>query len=274
MLPAPEKRRDARWVGLLNDLATLAPEMGGFAEAESLMRESIELAKTVYGADSLPVAHAMNNMAVQLVGQGRLADGEQAFRAAYERHRAVLGEDHWDTVNVARNVGWTLALEQRYDDALSWMDQAIAAIGRASGDYAGILHHMQGRRAVILLRLGRSAEAIAALASTLAAVHAARAPTEAYIVTDLQLESALALLETGRAAEAESFARAGLAGDMRDEPMRALAECLLGWSLAVNGHRDEGRKMLDRALPVYRRWGRADPRTVASIDRMLADSAH
>ena len=147
----------------------------------------------------------------------------------------------------------------------------LAAIGRPSGDKAGMLHHMQGPRAVILLWLGRSAEAVGALESTLAAAKAPSPPDLAYIVTDLELETALAFLETGRAAEAEPLARAGLS-QADDVPTRALAECLLGWALARSGRSDEGQAMLDRALPVYRKWARADPRIIASIDRMLASS--
>ena len=57
---------------------------------------------------------------------GRHADAERSFRSTFETHRELLGEDHWRTRNVARNVGRVLALQQRYVEALPWMDRATA----------------------------------------------------------------------------------------------------------------------------------------------------
>ncbi len=268
---APEDRRNNKVIVLLNDFGILLNEMGESDEGNAKLRDSVELAKQVFGEDSLPVAHGMHNLAVAVLEHGQLADGEQVFRTAYERHRVVLGEAHWETVNVGRDLAWTLALEQRHEEALSWFDRAIADLGRAGSKHVEMLHHMQGRRAVTLLWLGRSAEAIAALTSALAAAKAADPPDPAYIVADLQLETALALLETGRAGDAEALCRAGLAGVSGNERI-ALANALLGWALVRSGQPDAGRKLLVDALPVYRKWGLADPRAVASLDRTLAES--
>ena len=46
---------------------------------------------------------------------------------------ALVGEEHWRTRNVARNVGRALALQRRYAEALPWMDRSIV-VPAGSGD--------------------------------------------------------------------------------------------------------------------------------------------
>jgi serine/threonine-protein kinase len=278
MFPGAEARRDPRAIMILNDFSVLLLQENERAQAESVLRESLELARAVFGADSLPAAYALNNLAVQLATWGRHPEAEQAFRASYERHLTLLGEEHWMTVNVARNVGWILALEGRYAEALDWMDRAIAALARSPGwDGRRIQLHMSGRRGVILHRLGRSAEGLAAIEAALAGVSASRVPDPAPLVTELRIWGAAVLIESGRAADGEAFARAALAGAssaMTDEPMRATqAECMLGWALAASGRGDEGRRLLRSCLPAYRAWGLADPKIVASLDALVGGGA-
>jgi tetratricopeptide (TPR) repeat protein len=268
MFRTAEERRNKTAIELLYNLGELLSEIGEFDEGQAVTRESIELAKSVYGADSLPVATKMHDLATSLMFSGRHVDSERVFRDSYERARAVLGDHHWETINIKRDVAWNLALEERYDEALVWIDQSIAAIPATPGNNAGLLHHMQGRRAMILLRLGRSGEAVAALESTLAAAKAAAPPDRPYVVTDLNIETAIALVETGRAAEAEPFARAGVAGK-KMAWMIPYSKCVLGWVLVRSGRVDEGRKLLAEALPAYRRSGVAQPPLVTAFDGVL-----
>ena len=51
---------------------------------------------------------------------GRHDEAQRTYRAAFDIHLSLLGERHWRTVNVARNIGRALALQQRYADALTW----------------------------------------------------------------------------------------------------------------------------------------------------------
>jgi hypothetical protein len=51
------------------------------------------------------------------------------------------------------------------------------------------------------------------------------------------------------------------------------AQCMLGWALAKSGRADEGRRLLSSCLPVYRAWGLADPKIVASLDALVASGA-
>ena len=75
----------------------------------------------------------------------------------------MLGETHWRTINVARNLAAVLALQRRYAEALSWLDEAIAALGPAPHPTSTQDVSLAGRRAQILLRLQRPDEAMRAL---------------------------------------------------------------------------------------------------------------
>jgi eukaryotic-like serine/threonine-protein kinase len=271
MFRTPEERRNKTAIELLYYYGELLSGIGVFDESLALQRESIELSKSVYGADSLPVAERLHDLATTLMFSGRNVDGDRVFRDSYERVRAALGEHHWKAYNIQRDIAWNLALEERYDEALDWIDRSIAAIATAPGNNnAGTLHHMHGRRAIILLRLGRSSEAVAALESTLAAAKKADPPDRGYIVADLEIELAIALVDTGRAAEAEPFARAGLAGSGEMSWMPPYAQCVLGWVLVLDGRVDEGRKLLGEALPAYRKTGVAQRPLLTAFERVLA----
>ena len=91
-----------------------------------MQREAIAIGRQVLGPGTLTVANLTNNLAVTLTSLGRLADAEHAFREAFEQQVALLGEDHWRVSNIARNIGRILALQQQYEEALPWMDRAIA----------------------------------------------------------------------------------------------------------------------------------------------------
>jgi tetratricopeptide (TPR) repeat protein len=278
MFPSPEARRDPRAIMILNDFSVLLLRLDERAQAESVLRESLELARAVFGADSLPAAYALNNLAVQLATWGRHPEAEQVFRASYERHLTLVGEEHWMTVNVARNVGWILALEGRYGEALEWMDRAVAAVARSTGtDVRRMRLHMAARRGVILHRLGRSAEGLAAIEAALAGLPASGLPDPASLAAEMRIWGAAVLIESGRPADGVALARAALAearSTVAEQPMHAAqAECMLGWALATSGRGDEGRRLLRSCLPAYRAWGLADPKIVATLDALVAGGA-
>jgi hypothetical protein len=104
----------------------------------------------------LTVANLNNNLAVALTTLGRHAEAERVFREAFAQHVSLLGESHWRTRNLARNIGKVLQLQQRDEDALSWLDQAVASQtpGKPPED-AGFMG-IRAQRTMVLFRLGRS----------------------------------------------------------------------------------------------------------------------
>ena len=264
--------RHPKAIGLMSDYASLLSNMNLEAEAEAIQREAITLGRQVLGDGTLTVANLINNLAVTLTSLGRLADAERAFRDAYAQHVALLGENHWRTSNLARNVGRILALQQQYEAALPWMDQAIAV--RASDDDAG-REGIRAQRAWILFRMGRRTEA---LDQATAAVSALERMTEkdGSVLAFSRPLLARILNEIGRSQDAEPLARAAVEWLERwgpSHPRHAEAACEMGRAQLLQGMTAEGRATLERCLPVYRAWGQADREVVESLERLLADSA-
>ncbi len=264
--------RHPKAVGLMSDYASLLSNMNLEAEAEAMQREAIAVGRQVLGDGTLTVANLTNNLGATLTSLGRLAEAEHAFREAYAQHVALLGENHWRTSNLARNVGRILALQQQYEEALPWMDRAIAA--RASDEDAG-REGIRAQRAWMLFRMGRRAEALEQAA---AAVSALERMTEkdGYVLAISRPLLARMLNEIGRSKDAEPPARAAVEWLERwgpSHPRHAEAACEMGRAQLLQGKTAEGRATLERCLPVYRAWGQADREVVESLDRLLADAA-
>lgn len=273
----PSGRHHPRAIKLMNDYAALLGTLKAPAEAETLQREAIAIGRQVLGPGTLTVANLTNNLAVTLTSLGRHADAERAFREAFEQHLALLGENHWRVRNIARNIGRILALQERFDDAVPWMDRAIAnGTNTTRSENAG-LEGMRAQRAWMLFRLARRAEAVEAITGAVSALEHMKDPNDGYALAFSRVLLARMLAGMGRPGQAEPPARAALAWFERwgrDHPSYADAECEVGRAQVLQGAIPEGRAALERCLPIYRAWGQADREVVRSLERLLAESAH
>ena len=138
----------------MSDYASLLVNMNAHVEAEAIQREAIALGLKVLGPGTLTVANLVNNLAATLTALGRHADAEHAFREAFEQHVALLGESHWRVRNLARNIGVIVALQQRYDEALPWMDRAAAIRRTPSSSEDTGLEGVRAQRAWIRVPVG------------------------------------------------------------------------------------------------------------------------
>jgi tRNA A-37 threonylcarbamoyl transferase component Bud32 len=206
-----------------------------------------------------------------LIAAGRHAQAERSLRAAFAQHERLFGADHWRTTRTAHGMGRLLGIQQRYAEALTWFDRAMAFPDRTR---ERALRFARGQRALMLLRLGQAEEAVTALRTQereLVTIGAPDGPRG--VLTFVRLWLARALTESDRAAEAEGPARLALAGFDglgRRNPQRLEAGCELGRALVRSGRREEGRSLLEQCLPAYRAWPRADPLLVGAVERLLA----
>ena len=264
--------RDPKAVGLMNDYASVLGRLNLHAEAEAMQRQAITVGQQVLGSGTLIVANLTNSLGTTLTSLGRLAEAEHAFREAHAQHVALLGENHWRTSNVARNVGRILALQQQYKEALPWMDRAIAA--RASDDDAG-REGMRAQRAWMLFRRGRRAEALEQATAAVSALERMTEKDGSVLAISRPLLARI-LNEIGRPKDAEPPARAAVEWLERwgpSDPRHAEAACEMGRAQLLQGMTVEGRATLEQCLPVYRAWGQADREVVETLERLLADSA-
>ena len=230
----------------------------------------------VLGPGTLTVANLVNNLAATLTALGRHAEAEHAFREAFEQHVALLGESHWRVRNLARNIGVVVALQQRYDEALPWMDRAAAIRRTPSSSEDSGLEGVRAQRAWIVFQLGRREEALDDVTRAVSALEQMKDSNAEYWLAFVRVDPCAAIDGDGTTSRPRRPARAALAWFERwgpSHPKYADAECQLGRAQMLQGKTAEGRAALEHCLPVYRAWGQADRELVASIERLLADSA-
>ena len=148
---------------------------------------------------------------------------------------------------------------------------------RALEDGADIgLEGIRAQRAWVVFVVGRPAEALDAASRAVSAIEGMKDPNDGHVLAYSRIVLARILSETGRPDAAEPAARAAAAWFERwgrSHPKFANAECEVGRAQVLQGRTAEGRATLERCLPIYRAWGHADPRSVQSLDRLLADAA-
>ena len=277
VFPTPQARRHPKAITILNDFATLFGTLNQPAQAEGMQREAIDVGRQVLGADTLPVANLLNNLGVTLSNLGRHAEAESSYRAAFDSHLSLLGERHWRTVNVARNIGRALFVQQRYADALVWMDRAWASLdtpevandpGRAPGAYV-----IRAQRAHVLFRLNQRRQALAEVSAAVEGLERLPAQDTGGRLAAVRVLRGRMLTETGRPADAEPALVAALRGFEHHgptHPLYAEAACELARARLLQHPSEEERRRLRECLPTYRAWGLAERPVVASLERLLA----
>jgi serine/threonine-protein kinase len=276
VFPRPEDRRHPVSISILSDLASVMAQLDAYGEAEALQREAIELGRQVLGPENATTANLLNNLGTTQAIVGRHLDAESTFRAAFEMTRALFGEAHWRTRNVARNVGRGLALQQRYPEALGWLDRANVEHGSVdpTDDYGrwGI----RAQRAQVLFRLGRRDEALAEASIAVAYLEGVKDVRAAWTLALARVLLGRMLAEAGRPREAEPVLTAALDYYVRDDQeyaRRAEASCELGRARVLQGRKPEDVQRLKECLPIYKAWGLAEPEVVASLEKLVSRPA-
>ncbi|KAE8311892.1 hypothetical protein BDV41DRAFT_565450 [Aspergillus transmontanensis] len=143
------------------DLASIYWHQGRWSEAEQLNIQVMERRKTVLGtehsstltkrrktvlgAQHPSMLHSMANLASTYCYQGRWSEAEQLniqgrWHEAetlgikvMERSKAVLGEDHPDTLDIMANLAYICESQGKYEDALSLVEKCLESRNKVLG---------------------------------------------------------------------------------------------------------------------------------------------
>lgn len=252
---APQGHPSALWA--MNDLAVIRLHLGRFREAEQLQRALLAEKRRIHGDETVPVAVVWGNLGTVLAATGKYGECEKAFRTARTLFVKLLGPEHTHVANATRNLARVRMFRGDYRDAANLFREATELHRKVNGPDAGYWY-MRGQAAAVTAGLGQTTAAERELRlvlqqlSTLG-VHAARK-------SDAQVSLGFALLDAGRAGEAEAVLAEALEvrnkSMPREHPAIAEAYCGLGAAMAAQG-KPEGREMVRRSLPKYRTWGLA-----------------
>jgi eukaryotic-like serine/threonine-protein kinase len=97
----------------LNNLASAYEDMGDYAQAEPLFRQSLALRQKIHAADDPSVLRAEQNLALTLIEQDKLDVAKPLLDQALSLRQAKLGADHPGT---ARSQLWLAEWWRRRND--------------------------------------------------------------------------------------------------------------------------------------------------------------
>lgn len=110
---------------ILNDYGIALYSAGQFAEAETVLRETIDIFKAHFNDPHPRVSSAMHNLAFVIFEQGRVEEASEILETTYAMSVALHGEDHLDTVLervtyavVLQSAGEVKAAESIYGESL------------------------------------------------------------------------------------------------------------------------------------------------------------
>jgi hypothetical protein len=243
-------------LAVMETLAAVYNQTARFAEAEAMGREVLARKTRVFGAESPAVAIALNNLAVTQAHRGHIQDAEGSFAESRRLYAKLLGPEHWETANAARNVARMLEMQERYREALPLMREAWDVARRRDDDGGRSALGIGGQLGVLLVRTGARAEGLSRLRRAYAELHAMFPAGHMHVA-----DTAVALT------------RALLAGSPTPDEL-AEAERLSRHAVEIHGAQlapdhPTGPLLRDN-LPALERWGMADRADLREARRRLA----
>jgi tetratricopeptide (TPR) repeat protein len=110
---------------LLSQVGTLLLVKADYDEAEPLLRRALQIDEDSYGQDHPAVARDLNNLAVLLQNNNRLAEAEPMYRRALQIDEASYGQNHPHVARDLNNLAGLLQTTNRLADAEPLMRRAF-----------------------------------------------------------------------------------------------------------------------------------------------------
>ena len=260
-----------------NELSLLLLDRGAYQEAEENCRKIIADAPGVVGPKADLVLNARNNLALLLTTLGRYADSEKLFRetAAIEAELPISERSKLITrFNLARAV----FRQDRVGESLPLFRAVRSSLGElVPADHPERLL-VSGATADAELAAGNAVAAEALSRDNLRlAVESAEAETR-QAAAEFRVDLGWALLEQGRAAEAETEFAAAVAAFRRDRPDRPDlpdAQSAVGLAILAQGRYAEAEEPLAGGFRGFKKHlpsmpPRARFRALEAADRLAA----
>ena len=191
---------------LLYTMANVHMSLGLYSIAEKQLHRTIDIRRSVLGANDLETLKAMERLAQTLYRRGKYADGEALARETLDADRRLFGTESQTTLAAQVDYGLILLAQGKRDEAERVDRDAIAIEQRVLGRDAPLTLTTTNNLAMVLRLRGRYPEAEQAFRDVYEGrkrVLGAEDPDT--IVAGVNL--ALVLADQGRFAEAEALNR-------------------------------------------------------------------
>ena len=151
-----------------NTLGTLYKDQGRYNEAESLLEESLNLAKNLLDNNHRAIGAYKNNLASLYNIQGKYRQAEVLFMESLDNIKKLFGEHHPDVASVLNSLGNVYRSQENYNKAESFFKQALeirkTCLSENHPDYAVSLNDL----GLLYTELGRYTDAEGLLLKSLA----------------------------------------------------------------------------------------------------------
>jgi len=144
----------------MHNLSEAHRQHGQRAEAEALMRRSLEILVAELGDQDERVARTKARLGVILFDVRRIDEGYRLLQEALDTKIALGTGDDVMAIDIRANMANSLDNQGHYDEALALHEETIALSRRMEGELAPNTIIRMGNRALVLIRIGRYNDAI------------------------------------------------------------------------------------------------------------------
>lgn len=242
----------------LSELARFHESRYSYSDAEEIYRRLLTYDEEVFGAESVPVARDLNNLADNLRKSNRPWEAEPLSRRALAICERVHGVTHLRTAEVLNNLGVMLLAVQQWDEAATCLRRALSILGLAPESRPDPKNPTRNNLALALQAMGEFGEAETLFRSVLQSFVVEYGVSSPEFAT-AQINWAGFLADSGRNAESEVAVRDALSVDEAfygpDHPEVARDLLQLAIVLIQRNTYREAEASLMRAINIYEGGG-------------------
>ena len=240
---------------MLGVLGAIFRDLGSFARAEPLLRQSLALRDSLGGRSDPRTAAAADELGALLLAMGRYEEAEALHRQALEGRRRFRADPLAEARSLAA-LGSVLGRRAEFEEAERAQRAALALRLRHLGEGHADVAESLDALATLLRARGERVEAEGVQRRALAIREAVQGPDHLATATSTN-NLALLLSDRGELGEAEALYRRVLDFDLRrlgeEHPYTAIVLNNLAGVLARRGEGEEAERLFRRALAIDRR---------------------
>jgi serine/threonine protein kinase/tetratricopeptide (TPR) repeat protein len=230
---------------------------------------AVEARRKELGSGNIETLASINDLALLLQSQGKLAEAEPLYREALAGYRAQLGDSNPETLTVIDNLALVSYARGKLPDAEALLREALAGRRTTLGDADPVTLGSVNNLASVLQDQGKLAEAEPLYREALAGCRAKLGDRHPDTLTGMDNLASL-LQAQGKYAEAEPLFREALAGrraTLGDDHPRTLSSINnLAFLLKDLGRLDESERLYREALAGQRsKLGEDHPDTLSTM---------
>lgn len=246
-------------------------QLGKYEQADSLLNLALEKRKSLYGADSAPVAETLVALGFVRRDQGKLEEAEKLTRDGLAMSKRHLPPNHPAVARATSDLGQVLVNRGEYSAAIPILEEALR-LQSGSGATAADLGTTLTELANAQFYTGHYAESDSLNHRILEMDRQTFGANHPNVAEDL-INLGSTQYEWGHYAEAEKYDRDALeiaqAWWGKDHPETSSFLTILGRALVAQGKLDEASDLLQEALSIQERvYGKVHTRVASTVNEL------